>query len=298
MLHGNKVIVVMPAFHAGRTLAATWRELPHDIVDEVIVVDDSSHDDYGERRPLARPRRHPAPAQRRLRRQPEDVLHAKRSRAAPTSSSWCIPTTSTTRAWSRDGRHDRVGRVRPRPRVADPRRRSRSAGGMPLWKYAANRALTTFENTLVRAHLSEYHTGYRAYSRSFLDRLPWQFNSDDYVFDNEILAQAIVGGFRIGEVSVPTRYFADASSITFARSVRYGVGVVRTTLRASVARIARLRDPMFVRRDALVPAPRSGHDGLARQREELVAAPGGTAEQAERHAVDGRPERRGSVAPT
>jgi hypothetical protein len=102
---------------------------------------------------------------------------------------------------------------------------------------------------LLRAHLSEYHTGYRAYSRAFLDRLPWQFNSDDYVFDNEILAQAIVGGFRIGEVSVPTRYFADASSITFARSVRYGFGVLRTTLLAALARSGLYRHRLFATRD-------------------------------------------------
>jgi glycosyltransferase involved in cell wall biosynthesis len=118
-------------------------------------------------------------------------------------------------------------------------------GGMPLWKYVANRLLTLFENLLLGAHLSEYHTGYRADSRALLDALPWQGNSDDFVFDNQILAQAIVGGFGIGEVSVPTRYFAAASSIGLRRSVRYGFGVIGTTLLALFARTGLYRHPLF-----------------------------------------------------
>jgi hypothetical protein len=118
-------------------------------------------------------------------------------------------------------------------------------GGMPLWKYVANRALTTLENLLTGAHLSEYHTGYRAYSRALLDALPWQRNSDDFVFDNEILAQAIVGGFHIGEVSVPTRYFPEASSLDFPRSVRYGFGVLGTALLAFLARTGLFRHRLF-----------------------------------------------------
>jgi len=118
-------------------------------------------------------------------------------------------------------------------------------GGMPLWKFLANRLLTLFENVMLGAHLSEYHTGYRAYSRSLLDALPWQRNSDDFVFDNQILAQAIVGRYGIGEVSVPTRYFAEASSIGFRRSVRYGIGVVGTTLLAFLARTGLYRHRLF-----------------------------------------------------
>ncbi|HEY5861442.1 MAG TPA: glycosyltransferase family 2 protein [Casimicrobiaceae bacterium] len=249
MLHNKKIIVVMPAFHAGRTLEATWRELPHDIVDEVIVVDDSSHDDtVSVARSLGL-----------------DVILHPRNMGYGGNQKTCYG-----EALARGA--EIVVMVHPDYQY-DPRMVTAMAGmiasgiydlvigsrilgggalagGMPLWKYAANRALTTFENTLVRAHLSEYHTGYRAYSRSLLDRLPWQFNSDDYVFDNEILVQAIVGGFHIGEVSVPTRYFADASSITFARSVRYGLGVVRTTLLGALARSGLYRHRMFASRDA------------------------------------------------
>src|SRR5258708_1025474 len=118
-------------------------------------------------------------------------------------------------------------------------------GGMPAWKYLANRILTLFENALLGAHLSEYHTGYRAYSRALLDALPWQRNSDDFVFDNQILAQAIIAGFGIGEVSAPPPYSAEASSIGFRRSVRYGFGVVGTTLLAFLARIGLSRHPLF-----------------------------------------------------
>jgi hypothetical protein len=119
------------------------------------------------------------------------------------------------------------------------------AGGMPVWKYIANRILTFVENMLIGAHLSEYHTGYRAYSRALLDALPWQRNSDDFVFDNEILAQTIIGGFSIGEVSVPTRYFPEASSIDFPRSVRYGFGVLGTAVLAMLARTGLYRHALF-----------------------------------------------------
>jgi glycosyltransferase involved in cell wall biosynthesis len=122
-------------------------------------------------------------------------------------------------------------------------------GGMPVWKYFANRVLTLFENILLGAKLSEYHSGYRAFARPLLDAIAWQRNSDDFVFDNEILAQAIIGGFRIGEISVPTRYFAEASTINFPRSVRYGFGVVRTALLAGLARLGLYRHRLFRARD-------------------------------------------------
>jgi glycosyltransferase involved in cell wall biosynthesis len=103
-------------------------------------------------------------------------------------------------------------------------------GGMPIWKYISNRFLTAFENLFLGVKLSEYHTGYRAFSRDVLTRLPLLENSDDFVFDNQMLAQCVHFGFRIGEISCPTRYFDDASSINFRRSVQYGLGVLSTTL--------------------------------------------------------------------
>jgi len=103
-------------------------------------------------------------------------------------------------------------------------------GGMPLYKYVANRVLTAFQNVLQGAKLSEYHTGFRAFHRKVLEKLPLEENSNDFLFDNQMLAQCLVFGFRIGELSCPTRYFAEASSIGFSRAVRYGLGVVRTSL--------------------------------------------------------------------
>jgi glycosyltransferase involved in cell wall biosynthesis len=249
MLHGKRIVVVMPAYHAGRTLEATWRDLPHDIVDEVVVVDDASDDDT-------------ATVARSL---GLDVILHPHNTGYGGNQKTCYR-----EALARGA--DIIVMVHPDYQY-DPRLVTAMAGmiasgiydmvlgsrilgsgalkgGMPVWKYAANRLLTVFENVLIGAHLSEYHTGYRAYSRALLDALPWKRNSDDFVFDNQILAQAIIGGFGIGEVSVPTRYFAEASSIGLRRSVRYGFGVVGTTLLAFLARTGVYRHRMF---DARAP---------------------------------------------
>jgi hypothetical protein len=118
-------------------------------------------------------------------------------------------------------------------------------GGMPIYKYIANRLLTAFENLFLRVKLSEYHTGYRAFSRQVLTQLPLLENSDDFVFDNQMLAQCVHFGFRIGEVSCPTKYFEEASSINFSRSVNYGFGVVATTLQFALQKIGLLHLPRF-----------------------------------------------------
>jgi glycosyltransferase involved in cell wall biosynthesis len=244
MLHGKRIVVVMPAYHAGRTLEATWRDLPHDIVDQVVVVDDASDDDtVAVARALGL-----------------DVILHPHNMGYGANQKTCYKEAIARGA-------DIVVMVHPDYQY-DPRLVTAMAGmvasgiydmvlgsrilgsgalrgGMPLWKYLANRLLTLFENVMLGAHLSEYHTGYRAYSRSLLDALPWQRNSDDFVFDNQILAQAIVGRYGIGEVSVPTRYFAEASSIGFRRSVRYGFGVVGTTLLAFLARTGIYRHRLF-----------------------------------------------------
>ena len=244
MLLGKRIVVVMPAYLAGRTLEATWRDLPHDIVDQVVVVDDASDDDtVAVARALGL-----------------DVILHPHNMGYGANQKTCY-----SEAMARSA--DIVVMVHPDYQY-DPRLVTAMAGmvasgiydmvlgsrilgsgalrgGMPLWKFLANRLLTLFENVMLGAHLSEYHTGYRAYSRSLLDALPWQRNSDDFVFDNQILAQAIVGRYGIGEVSVPTRYFAEASSIGFRRSVRYGIGVVGTTLLAFLARTGLYRHRLF-----------------------------------------------------
>ena len=250
MLNGQRIVVVMPAYKAGRTLAPTYRDLPHDVIDEVVVVDDSSDDDtVGVARSLGL----------------TVILH-EHNKGYGANQKTCY-----TEALARGA--DIVVMVHPDYQY-DPRMVTAMAGmiasgvydmvigsrilgggalegGMPWWKYVANRALTLFENVVLGAKLSEYHTGYRAYSRALLAALPWQDNSDDFVFDNEFLAQAIVAGRRIGEVSVPTRYFAEASSIGFGRSVRYGMGVVRTSLLGLLARSGVYRHRLFRPIDAI-----------------------------------------------
>ncbi len=248
MLNGKRIVVVMPAYHAGRTLEATWRELPREIIDDIIVVDDASDDDTV------------AVAQSLG----LDVILHPRNTGYGGNQKTCYR-----EALARDA--EIVVMVHPDyqydPRLVTPMAGMIASGvydmvigsrilgggaltgGMPVWKYVSNRLLTAFENLLLGAKLSEYHSGYRAYSRTLLNALPWEGNSDDFVFDNEILAQAIVASFRIGEISVPTRYFAEASSIDFRGSVRYGAGVVRTTLLAFLARIGVYRHPLFAAPD-------------------------------------------------
>jgi glycosyltransferase involved in cell wall biosynthesis len=244
MLNGKRIVVVMPAYHAGRTLATTWREIPHDIVDLVIVVDDASDDDtVAVARALGL----------------EVILHPWNMGYGANQK------TCYAEALKRGA--DIVVMVHPDYQY-DPRLVTAMAGmitsgvydmvigsrilgggaltgGMPVWKYVANRTLTAFENLLLGAKLSEYHSGYRAFSRQLLDALPWRHNSDDFVFDNEIIVQAIIGHFRIGELSVPTRYFAEASSIDFPQSLRYGLGVAGTTLLAFLARTGLYRHRLF-----------------------------------------------------
>jgi hypothetical protein len=119
-------------------------------------------------------------------------------------------------------------------------------GGMPLYKYIANRFLTLFENIMISQKLSEYHTGYRAWSRAVLETLPLQNNSEDFVFDNQMLAQCAYFGFRIGEISCPTKYFPEASSISFKRSVVYGLGVLKTSIQYRLQRLGLISSPLFI----------------------------------------------------
>jgi hypothetical protein len=122
---------------------------------------------------------------------------------------------------------------------------SAMSGGMPAYKYVANRLLTLFENILLGQHLSEYHSGYRAFSGEVLETLPLEENSDDFVFDNQMLAQVVHFGFRIGEVSCPTKYFPEASSINFKRSVQYGLGVLRTSIEFFLHHLGVTASPLF-----------------------------------------------------
>jgi len=229
MLNGKKIVVVMPAFNAAKTLEKTYRELPRDFVDEVILVDDASADHtallaselglltFVHRKNLGYGRNQKTCYREALSRGADIVIMVHPDYQY--SPKLIVPLAGMIAYGEYDvalgSRILGVGALQ---------------GGMPLYKYIANRILTLLQNILMDYKLSEYHTGYRAFSRRVLETLPLEANSDDFVFDNQMLAQIIYFGFRIGELSCPTRYFAEASSINFRRSVQYGFGVLATSL--------------------------------------------------------------------
>ena len=228
MINGKRIVVVLPAYNAEKTLEATVRELP-DIVDESILVDDHSSDAT-------------AVTARRLGLTVE--VHP-RNRGYGGNQKTCYARAMAAGA-------DVVVMLHPdyqyNPLLVTPIATMLAygvydvalgsrilgggalRGGMPRYKYVSNRFLTLIQNLFMGAKLSEYHTGFRAFSRELLAALPLEDNSDDFVFDNQILAQAVLIGARIGEISCPTRYFPEASSINFRRSAIYGLGVLRTSL--------------------------------------------------------------------
>lgn len=243
MINGKRIVVVLPAYNAARTLEATVRELP-ETVDETILVDDYSTDET-------------VAMARRL----NLTVHVhERNRGYGGNQKTCYAQALAAGA-------DVVVMTHPDYQyspllvtamasmvaygVYDVALGSRILGGgalrggMPKYKYVANRALTTFQNILMGAHLSEYHTGYRAYSKELLNSLPLERNSEDFVFDNQILAQAILLGARIGEISCPTRYFPEASSINFRRSSIYGLGVLKTAMEFRLAKWGLRRIALF-----------------------------------------------------
>ncbi|MBN1578273.1 MAG: glycosyltransferase family 2 protein [Chitinispirillaceae bacterium] len=230
VLNNKKLVVVLPAYNAAQTLVSTYEEIPHDIVDEVILVDDASSDetvDIAYRLGIRHTIRH------------------EENRGYGGNQKTCYSTALALGA-------DIVVMLHPdyqyTPKlitamasiiasglyhvVFASRILGKGAlrGGMPRYKYVANRLLTLFQNILMNRKLSEYHTGYRAFSREALLKIPYRSNSDDFIFDNEVIAQLFYAGYDIAEVTCPTRYFREASSIDFGRSVTYGMGVLGVTV--------------------------------------------------------------------
>jgi len=243
MINGKRIAVVLPAYNAEKTLEATVRELP-DLVDIRILVDDHSSDrtvDVAHRlglRFFVHDRnygygRNQQTCYREALAAGADVVIMVHPDYQYTPL--LVTAMASMIAF---GVYDVVLGSRIIGGTA-------LRGGMPFYKYVANRLLTAFENLFLRIKLSEYHTGYRAFSRDVLTRLPLRENSDDFVFDNQMLAQCVYFGFRIGEVSCPTKYFEEASSINFRRSVTYGMGVLRTTVQFALQRAGLLHLAMF-----------------------------------------------------
>lgn len=229
MLNGKKIVVVLPAYRAALTLERTYAEIPFDIVDEVVLVDDNSPDNTIE-------------VARNL--GIKHIIRHERNLGYGGNQKSCYRKALELNA-------DIVIMLHPDyqytpklllsisgiianevyPAVFASRILGMGAlkGGMPLYKYIANRALTFFENVLLGQKLSEYHTGYRAFSADVIRSINFAHNSDDFVFDNEMASQVFMNGFEIGEITCPTKYFEEASSINFSRSMKYGFGVLRVS---------------------------------------------------------------------
>jgi len=236
MLNGHKIAVVMPAYNAARTLEQTYAEIPTAVVDDVILVDDGSSDETVElarqlglttflhRENFGYGRNQKTCYREALRRGADIVVMVHPDYQY--SPKLIVPMAGMIAY----GQYDCVLGSRILGNTA-------LRGGMPIYKYISNRLLTAFQNLLLRQKLSEYHTGYRAFSRELLKKIPLEENTDDFVFDNEMLSQVMYFGFRIGELSCPTKYFTEASSISFRRSLKYGIGVVLTSVKFRLQRM-------------------------------------------------------------
>ncbi|MBT3513853.1 MAG: glycosyltransferase family 2 protein [Nitrospina sp.] len=230
MLNGKRVTVVMPAYNAEKTLQKTHNEIPHDIVDNIILTDDASQDRTAE---IARQLNiktfvhmqnkgyggNQKTCYQEALRVGSDIVIMLHPDYQYTPK--LITAMASMIAY---GVFDAVIASRILGNKA-------LEGGMPIYKYIANRFLTAVENFIIQQKLSEYHTGYRAFSTDVLKNIPLVENSDDFVFDNEMLLQTMYFGFRVGEVSCPAKYFEEASSISFRRSVTYGIGVLKTAIK-------------------------------------------------------------------
>ncbi len=246
MINNKKIVVVLPAYQAGKTLEDTYQEIPFDLVDEVVIVDDNSLDDTIE-------------VAKKI--GIKHVIKHKRNLGYGGNQKSCYKKALELGA-------DIVVMLHPDyqytprlipsmvyvianniyPVVLGSRILGRGAlkGGMPFYKYFSNRVLTLVQNILLHQKLSEYHTGYRAFSREVLEKVNFENNSDDFVFDNQMIAQIFMAGFEIGEVTCPTKYFDDASSINLKRSIKYGIGVLKTSFTFFLHRKGFLKSKLYL----------------------------------------------------
>jgi glycosyltransferase involved in cell wall biosynthesis len=245
MINNKKIVIVMPAYNADKTIENTYLELPLDIVDDVILVDDCSSDNT---------------AKKAEKLGIQYVITHDANKGYGANQKTCY-------RMALDVGADVIIMVHPDyqyepklvtamaslvaqgifdcilgSRILGP---GALKGGMPVYKYIANRILTFFQNLIIPYKLSEYHTGYRAFSKAILENLPLDQNSDDFIFDNQILLQIIGAGYSIGEITCPTRYEKDSSSIGFLNSIQYGLAVLLTTLEYKLAKLKIVESKRF-----------------------------------------------------
>ncbi|MEY3574550.1 MAG: hypothetical protein RLZZ617_1148 [Bacteroidota bacterium] len=245
MLLGQKLVVILPAYNAEKTLARTYSEIPFDIVDEVVLVDDHSTDrtaEVGRALGIRHVLVHP---QNRGYGGNQKTCYNKALELGADLVIMLHPDYQYTPRLIESMAYLAAHKVYPV--VIGSRILGKGAlrGGMPFYKYVFNRMLTLTQNVLMGQKLSEYHTGYRLFTAEVLRNIPFEKNSDDFVFDNEMLAQVCYWGYEVGEVSCPTRYFDEASSINFRRSMVYGWGVLRVALMYRLQKWGLLRSPIF-----------------------------------------------------
>lgn len=245
MLNGKKIIVVLPAYRAALTIERTYAEIPFDIVDDVVLVDDKSPDDtvavarkigirhivqhevnkgYGGNQKSC---------YRKALELGADIvimLHPDYQYTPKLIHTLCSMIAYDVYPVAFGSRILGMGALK---------------GGMPMYKYIANRLLTLFQNIMLRQKLSEYHTGYRAFSSEVIRSIDFTHNSDDFVFDNEMISQIFMNGYEIGEVTCPTKYFDEASSINFSRSMKYGMGVLRVSVIHRLHKWGMLRSKLY-----------------------------------------------------
>ena len=245
MYKDKKVVVVLPAYNASRTLAKTYAEIPRDIVDEVILCDDASRDNTVEEA-------HALGIHHIIRHEQnkgyggnQKSLYKKALEVNADIVIMLHPDYQYTPLLI-PSMVNIIGE-NLYPVVLGSRILGKGAlrGGMPIYKYWANRFLTLFQNILVNYKLSEYHTGYRAFGSDVLRAIPFESNSDDFIFDNEMLSQIIYAGFQIGEVTCPTKYFEEASSINLPRSMKYGIGVMKVSVIHLFQRMGLIKHPLY-----------------------------------------------------
>lgn len=245
MIYNKKIVIVLPAYNAAKTLEKTYSEIPFHIVDEVILTDDKSSD---------------TTVKEARRIGIKHIIQHKKNSGYGANQKSCYNKALELGA-------DIVVMLHPdyqyTPKLIEPmcyiianevypvvigsRILGKGAikGGMPKYKYIANRFLTLFQNILMNQKLSEYHSGYRAFSREVLESINYDINSDDFLFDNQMLAQILYAGYEIGEMTCPTKYFKEASSINFRRSSKYGLGVLSTSIKYSLNKLGIIKSKIF-----------------------------------------------------